>query len=68
MLETPGGFTLMSADTPQGLEHSPGNNVSASLSDDDWKLRADRSRRMLVKWTYALQWSCLRRSRTGVGA
>ncbi len=35
MLETPGGFTLMSADTPQGMEHSPGNHVSVSLSDDD---------------------------------
>jgi hypothetical protein len=25
----------MSADTPQGMEHSPGNHVSVSLSDDD---------------------------------
>ncbi|MGW4981496.1 hypothetical protein ACWERA_35670, partial [Streptomyces mirabilis] len=43
----------MSADTPQGMEHSLGNNVSVSLSDDDRKLRADRSRHMLVTWTYA---------------
>lgn len=68
MMETQGGFTLMTADTPQGMEHSPGNHVSVSLSDDDRKLRADRSRRMLVTWTYAPQWSCFRRSRTGVGA
>lgn len=33
----------------------------------DWKLRAGRSRRMLVPWTCAPQWSCFRRSRTGVG-
>ena len=63
-----GGFTLMSADTPQGMEYSLGNNVSVSPSDDGWKLRADRSRRMLVTWTYAPQRSCFRRSRTGVGA
>ncbi|MFD8217477.1 hypothetical protein ACFV2U_28075 [Streptomyces sp. NPDC059697] len=50
------------------MEHSLGNKVSVSLGDEGWKLRADRSRRMLVKWTYAPQWSCLRRSRTGVGA
>ncbi|WP_435864019.1 hypothetical protein [Streptomyces mirabilis] len=43
----------MSADTPQGMEHSLGNNVYVSLSDDDRKLRADRSRHMLVTWTYA---------------
>lgn len=34
MLETPSGFTLMGADTPEG-EHSPGNNFSVSLSGDD---------------------------------
>jgi PhnB protein len=35
MLETPGGFTLMGADTPPGMEHSQGNNFSVSLSGDD---------------------------------
>ncbi|MGW7278593.1 VOC family protein [Streptomyces sp. NPDC054844] len=35
MLETPGGFTLMGADTPPGMEHSPGNTFSVSLSGDD---------------------------------
>ncbi|TLS42751.1 VOC family protein [Streptomyces montanus] len=39
MLETPSGFTLMGADTPEG-EHKPGNNFSVSLSgDDDTELR-----------------------------
>ena len=33
-LETPSGFTLMAADTPEGMEHRPGNNVSISLSGD----------------------------------
>jgi PhnB protein len=35
MLETDKGFTLMGADTPPGMEHSPGNNISVSLSGDD---------------------------------
>ncbi|HET8600201.1 MAG TPA: VOC family protein [Segeticoccus sp.] len=40
MLETERGFTLMAADTPKGMEHRPGNNVSISLSgDDDQDLR-----------------------------
>ncbi|AXK34145.1 VOC family protein [Streptomyces armeniacus] len=40
MLETPSGFTLMGADTPPGMEHTPGNNFSVSLSgDDDAELR-----------------------------
>ena len=34
-LNTPGGFTLMGADTPPGMEHSPGTNISVSLSGDD---------------------------------
>ncbi|KOU59322.1 3-demethylubiquinone-9 3-methyltransferase [Streptomyces sp. MMG1533] len=40
MLETPSGFTLMGADTPPGMENTPGNNFSVSLSgDDDTELR-----------------------------
>jgi PhnB protein len=35
MLETDGGFTLMGADTPPGMEHQPGNNIAVSLSGDD---------------------------------
>ena len=35
MLETPDGFTLMGADTPPGMDHSPGNTMSVSLSGDD---------------------------------
>ena len=35
MLETDRGFTLMGADTPPGMEHQPGNNISVSLSGDD---------------------------------
>jgi PhnB protein len=34
-LETPSGFTLMAADTPPGMEHTPGNNIAVSLSGDD---------------------------------
>jgi PhnB protein len=35
MLECDNGFTLMGADTPPGMEHNPGNNISVSLSGDD---------------------------------
>ncbi|MFF2507520.1 VOC family protein [Streptomyces sp. NPDC058067] len=35
MLETSGGFTLMAADTPPGMEYKAGNNISVSLSGDD---------------------------------
>ena len=35
MLETDNGFALMGADTPPGMEHSPGNNIAVSLSGDD---------------------------------
>jgi PhnB protein len=35
MLETDRGFALMAADTPQGMEHTPGTAISISLSGDD---------------------------------
>jgi PhnB protein len=35
MLETDSGFTLMASDTPPGMEHDPGNNITISLSGDD---------------------------------
>ncbi|MEU8775498.1 VOC family protein [Streptomyces sp. NPDC048606] len=35
MLETDDGFALMAADTPPGMDHRPGNNISVSLSGDD---------------------------------
>jgi PhnB protein len=35
MLEAPNGFALMGADTPPGMEHNPGDNISVSLSGDD---------------------------------
>jgi len=39
-LESPSGFTLMAADTPNSMEYTPGNNYSVSLSgDDDAELR-----------------------------
>ncbi len=39
MLESPGGLTLMGADTPTD-DHRPGNNIAVSLSgDDDTELR-----------------------------
>ena len=34
-LETPSGYTIMAADTPPGMEHNPGTNISVSLSGDD---------------------------------
>jgi PhnB protein len=35
MLETPSGFTLMASDTPEGMQHNPGDNIAVSLSGDD---------------------------------
>jgi PhnB protein len=35
MLEAPNGVTFMAADTPNGMEHVPGRNVSMSLSGED---------------------------------
>jgi PhnB protein len=47
-LETPSGFTLMSSDTPPGMEHNPGTNITISLSGDTedelhgyWNLLSD---------------------------
>ena len=34
-LETDNGFTLMASDLAPGMEHTPGNNISVSLSGDD---------------------------------
>jgi PhnB protein len=34
-LEAPNGMTLMGADTPSGMDHSPGTNIAVSLSGDD---------------------------------
>ncbi|NBE56446.1 VOC family protein [Streptomyces boluensis] len=40
MLESASGFTLMGADTPPGMEYTPGNTFSVSVSgDDDAELR-----------------------------
>ena len=35
MLETDSGYTIMGADTPPGMDHNPGDNMSVSLSGDD---------------------------------
>ena len=35
MLEADNGFTIMGADTPPGMEHHPGDNITISLSGDD---------------------------------
>ncbi|MFE9042616.1 VOC family protein [Streptomyces sp. NPDC012421] len=35
MLETPAGFTLMASDTPPGMDYTPGNNISVSVSGED---------------------------------
>jgi PhnB protein len=34
-LETPSGFTLMGADTPPGMDYSPGTNITVCLSGDE---------------------------------
>ncbi len=34
-LETDSGYTLMGADTPEGMQHNPGDNITISLSGDD---------------------------------
>jgi PhnB protein len=34
-LRTPSGYTLMAADTPPGMDYSPGTNIAISLSGDD---------------------------------
>jgi PhnB protein len=35
MLETTSGYTLMGADSPPGMPHTPGNTMTVSLSGDD---------------------------------
>ncbi|RYV52734.1 VOC family protein [Pengzhenrongella frigida] len=35
MLESDSGLTLMGADTPPGMAHNPGDNITVSLSGDD---------------------------------
>jgi PhnB protein len=35
MLEADNGITLMGADTPPGMKHNPGDNITVSLSGDD---------------------------------
>jgi len=34
-LETPSGYTIMAADTPEGMSYEPGTNITVSLSGDD---------------------------------
>jgi len=34
-LETDAGYTLMGADTPEGMTYNPGDNITVSLSGDD---------------------------------
>jgi PhnB protein len=36
-LTTPNGLTIMGADTPSSMEHSPGGAITISLSGDDEK-------------------------------
>ncbi|MFJ9176367.1 VOC family protein [Streptomyces sp. NPDC102360] len=35
LLETPDGFTIMGSDTPPGMDHTAGTNISVSVSGDD---------------------------------
>jgi PhnB protein len=35
LLETDRGFTIMAADTPQGMKFEPGSNMAVSISGDD---------------------------------
>jgi PhnB protein len=34
-LRSPSGYTLMGADTPEGMPHKPGTTIAVSLSGDD---------------------------------
>jgi len=34
-LESPSGYCLMASDTPQGMQHTPGDNITISLSGDE---------------------------------
>jgi PhnB protein len=34
-LETDSGYTIMAADTPEGMAYNPGDNITVSLSGDD---------------------------------
>ncbi|HEY5853238.1 MAG TPA: VOC family protein [Aldersonia sp.] len=34
-LETPAGYTLMCADTPEEMSYEPGKNIAVSISGDD---------------------------------
>ncbi|HKX67381.1 MAG TPA: VOC family protein [Intrasporangium sp.] len=34
-LETDSGYTIMASDTPEGMQHNPGDNITVSLSGDD---------------------------------
>ena len=34
-LKTPSGYTIMAADTPPGMDYSPGTSITVSLSGDD---------------------------------
>src|SRR5512141_1750691 len=34
-LETDRGYTIMAADTPPGMDHTPGSTVTLSVSGDD---------------------------------
>jgi PhnB protein len=54
MLETTGGYTLMASDLAPGMEHTPGNNNTISLSGDDgdalrgyWEKLADGGQVMM---------------------
>jgi PhnB protein len=38
-LDTPGGYTLMAWDVPEGVPYDPGNNVAVYLGGDDGGLR-----------------------------
>ncbi|NUT41137.1 MAG: VOC family protein [Thermoactinospora sp.] len=38
-LETPSGYTIMGADLPPGMEHTPGHSIVICLSGDDGVLR-----------------------------
>ena len=47
-LESPDGITFMAADTPNGMEFSPGNTMSMSLSGDDEKTLSGYYKKLLA--------------------
>ncbi|MGA6169734.1 VOC family protein [Streptomyces sp. NPDC012600] len=52
-LDTPGGYTLMAWDVPEGVPYRPGNDVAVHLGGDDGDLR-DHFEKLTVEGTVTM--------------